>query len=587
MDREKIEEKYKWKLEDLYENKEVYDKDLIKLSELVDEFEKYKGKILENDNTLLETLLLDEKIDMLTNKLYVYANMKLHEDTRVGVNQELAGNLDITLANINERISFFVPELLEKDYSYVEKLIEKNDKLERFKFLLEVIFNEKDHILSKEIEALMSRTGNILSIPDNVFSNLNDADLVFGEIKDENGKNVELTKANYYIYSLSKDRRVRKEAFETLYKKYKELNNTFATIMNSNLQVTTFLTKTRKYSSPLNLYLDSNKIDENIYYDLIKTVNKNLDKMYKYMKLRKDVLKLDELHMYDMSVKLTEDSEKEYTFEDAKKIVLDALAPLGTNYIKDLENAFNSNWCDVYENRGKHSGAYSWGCYNAHPYVLLNYQSKYNDVSTLAHEMGHALHRYYSNKNQDYYYSDNAIFVAEIASTVNETLLNLYMLDKENEKMKKLIINELLDDIKNTIYRQTMFAEFELTIHNMSFNGETLNNEKLNNIYYDLIKKYHGENVICDEYIKYEWSRIPHFYTPFYVYQYATGLSIAISIATRIYNGDAEMKDKYLEFLKSGSNDYPTNLVSKMGINISESVNSALNTFNDLIEKYK
>lgn len=587
MDREKIEEKYKWKLEDLYENKEEYDKDLIKLSELVDEFEKYKGKILENDNTLLETLLLDEKIDMLTNKLYVYANMKLHEDTRVGVNQELAGNLDITLANINERISFFVPELLEKDYSYVEKLIEKNDKLERFKFLLEVIFNEKDHILSKEIEALMSRTGNILSIPDNVFSNLNDADLVFGEIKDENGKNVELTKANYYIYSLSKDRRVRKEAFETLYKKYKELNNTFATIMNSNLQVTTFLTKTRKYSSPLNLYLDSNKIDENIYYDLIKTVNKNLDKMYKYTKLRKDVLKLDELHMYDMSVKLTEDSEKEYTFEDAKKIVLDALAPLGTNYIKDLENAFNSNWCDVYENRGKHSGAYSWGCYNAHPYVLLNYQSKYNDVSTLAHEMGHALHRYYSNKNQDYYYSDNAIFVAEIASTVNETLLNLYMLDKENEKMKKLIINELLDDIKNTIYRQTMFAEFELTIHNMSFNGETLNNEKLNNIYYDLIKKYHGENVICDEYIKYEWSRIPHFYTPFYVYQYATGLSIAISIATRIYNGDAEMKDKYLEFLKSGSNDYPTNLVSKMGINISESVNSALNTFNELIEKYK
>ena len=219
--------------------------------------------------------------------------------------------------------------------------------------------------------------------------------------------------------------------------------------------------------------------------------------------------------------------------------------------------------------------------------ILLNYQSKYNDVSTLAHEMGHALHRYYSNKNQDYYYSDNAIFVAEIASTVNETLLNLYMLDKENEKMKKLIINELLDDIKNTIYRQTMFAEFELTIHNMSFNGETLNNEKLNNIYYDLIKKYHGENVICDEYIKYEWSRIPHFYTPFYVYQYATGLSIAISIATRIYNGDAEMKDKYLEFLKSGSNDYPTNLVSKMGINISESVNSALNTFNELIEKYK
>ena len=588
MDREKIEEKYKWKLEDLYENKEEYDKDLIKLSELVDEFEKYKGKILENDNTLLETLLLDEKIDMLTNKLYVYANMKLHEDTRVGVNQELAGNLDITLANINERISFFVPELLEKDYSYVEKLIEKNDKLERFKFLLEVIFNEKDHILSKEIEALMSRTGNILSIPDNVFSNLNDADLVFGEIKDENGKNVELTKANYYIYSLSKDRRVRKEAFETLYKKYKELNNTFATIMNSNLQVTTFLTKTRKYSSPLNLYLDSNKIDENIYYDLIKTVNKNLDKMYKYMKLRKDVLKLDELHMYDMSVKLTEDSEKEYTFEDAKKIVLDALAPLGTNYIKDLENAFNSNWCDVYENRGKHSGAYSWGCYNAHPYVLLNFQGKYNDASTLAHEMGHAMHRYYSNLNQDYYYSDNAIFVAEIASTVNETLLSLYMLNNVDDvNEKKNIINEMLDDIKNTIYRQTMFAEFELDVHNRCYNGEVLTAEKFNNIYFDLIKKYHGKDVKYDEYIKYEWSRIPHFYTPFYVYQYATGLSIALLIANKIYNGDKDMLNKYLEFLKSGSNDYPTKLVEKMGINIKDAVNEALNKFEELINQYK
>ena len=372
-----------------------------------------------------------------------------------------------------------------------------------------------------------------------------------------------------------------------MYKKYKELNNTFAGLLNSNLQVSTFLTKTRKYSSPINLYLDSNKIDTSIYYDLIDTVNNNLDKMYKYIDLKKEKLGLKNMHMYDMAVKLTDKESKEYSFLEAKKLVSKALSVLGEEYVKDLNQGFNNGWIDVYENAGKRSGAYSWGCYNAHPYVLLNYQSKYQDVSTLAHEMGHAMHRYYSNLNQDYFYSDNAIFVAEIASTVNEMLLNFYMLNNTDDKEeKKNIINELLDDIKNTIYRQTMFAEFELDVHNRCFNGEALSAEKLNNIYYDLVKKYHG-NIVVDEDIKYEWSRIPHFYTPFYVYQYATGLSIALLIATKISEGDKEMLNKYLTFLKSGSNDYPTKLVEKMGINIKDAVNSALSTFDKLIEEYR
>ena len=373
-----------------------------------------------------------------------------------------------------------------------------------------------------------------------------------------------------------------------MYKKYKELNNTFATILNTNLQVSDFLVKTRKYSSPLNLYLDSNKIDESIYYDLIKAVNNNLDKMYKYISLRKDILNIGHLHMYDMAVKLTDEKSKDYTYEEAKELVLKSLSVLGDTYIKDLSKALDSGWVDVYENTGKRSGAYSWGCYNAHPYVLLNFQGKYNDASTLAHEMGHAMHRYYSNLNQDYYYSDNAIFVAEIASTVNETLLSLYMLNNVDDvNEKKNIINEMLDDIKNTIYRQTMFAEFELDVHNRCYNGEALTAEKFNNIYFDLIKKYHGKDVKYDEYIKYEWSRIPHFYTPFYVYQYATGLSIALLIANKIYNGDKDMLNKYLEFLKSGSNDYPTKLVEKMGINIKDAVNEALNKFEELINQYK
>lgn len=586
MERKDIDNKYKWKLEDIYESLDDYNKDIENLGKLTEELITYKGRILESDNTLLEVMLLEEKIDMLTSKLYVFINMRLHEDTRVAIYQELSGNLDIILSILNEKTSFFVPELLESDFSKVDGFIKKNGKLERFRFVLENIYKEKEHILSKEIEKLLSRTGNIMSSPDNIFSNLNDADLVFESIKDENGKKVELTKANYYTFSTSKNRKIREKAFKTFYKKYKELNNTFASIMNSNLQATTFMTKTRKYPSPLNLYLDSNKIDTSIYYDLIKSVNDNLDKMYDYISLRKEVLGIKDMHMYDMAVKMTNAVDKEYSYEDAKVLVTKALSVLGDKYIEDFKKGLDGSWIDVYENTGKRSGAYSWGCYNAHPYVLLNFQGKYNDVSTLAHEMGHAMHRFYSNQKQDYFYSDNQIFVAEIASTVNETLLNFYMLKNGNKEEKKNIINEMLDDIKNTIFRQTMFAEFELDVHNRCFNGETLNAEKLNNIYYELTKKYHnGVNV--DEEIKYEWSRIPHFYTPFYVYQYATGLSIALSIATKINDGDKEMLDKYLTFLSSGSNDYPTNLVEKMGINIGDAVNTALETFEKLIQEYK
>ena len=587
MDRDKIDSKYKWKLEDIYKNLDEYNKDIESLAKMVTEFETYKDRILESDKTLLKVLLIYENMEITISKLYVYINMKLHEDTRKGEYQELSGNLDIILRVINEKTAFFVPELLLEDYSYIENLIKKNKELVRFEFLLKTIYDEKEHILSKDMEEILSRNGNVLSSADNIFSNLNDADMVFDKIKDENGKTKELTKGNYYVYSLSKDRSLRKRVFKTFYKKYAELNNTFASIMNSNLQSSTFLARTRNYKRPINLYLDSNKIDENIYYDLIKSVNDNLDKMADYVKLRKEVLGYKNIHMYDMALKLSDNNETEYTFEDAKELVKKALSPLGDKYISDLSKGMEAGWIDVYENKGKHSGAYSWGCYGTHPYVLLNFQGKYNDVSTLAHEMGHAMHRYYSNLNQDYFYSDNAIFVAEIASTVNEALLNFYMLKntKDNE-FKKSIINEMLDDIKNTIFRQTMFAEFELNIHNMCFDGNAMSADTLNKMYYDLMCKYH-KGVVVDNEIKYEWSRIPHFYTPFYVYQYATGLSVALSIAKKISDGDKEMLDRYLEFLKSGSNDYPTNLVSKMGIDIKCAVNDALDTFESLINEYK
>lgn len=587
MERKDINNKYKWRLEDLYSNIDEYKLDIDKLLNKTDEFTKYKGNITKDDKTLLNALILQEEIDRIINKLYVFINMRLHEDMRESIYQDLAGELDIILASVNEKTSFFIPELLECDYNKIKNYLKNNKELERFSFLLEMIFNEKEHILSKEIEELLSRSANVLNTSDNVFSMLNDADLVFSTIKDENNNEIELTKGNYHIFMTSKDKNVRMSAFNSLYDKYKELNNTFASLMNSNLQTSTFLSKTRKYNAPINLYLDSNKIDENIYYDLISAVNDNLDKMYKYLEMKKEELNLDEMHMYDMYLKLDKKEEKEYTFDMAKELVLKSLSVLGDAYTSDLDSAFNSGWIDVYENAGKRSGAYSWGCYDAHPYVLLNYQSKFDDVSTVAHEMGHAMHRYYSNKNQDYFYSDNAIFVAEIASTVNEMLLKFYMLKNTSIKEeKKYIINEILDDIKNTIYRQTMFAEFELDIHNRAFNGEMMSSDKLNDIYYDLVKKYH-KGVVVDDKIKYEWSRIPHFYTPFYVYQYATGLSIAIMISSKINDGNKEMLNKYLEFLRSGSNDYPTNLVKKMGINIKDAVNEALSLFDKLIDEYK
>ena len=590
MDRDKIDSKYKWKLEDIYKNLDEYNKNIEALAKMVTEFETYKDRILESDKTLLDTLLIYEKMDITISKLYVYINMKLHEDTRNGEYQELSGNLDIILRIINEKTAFFVPELLLKDYSYIENLIKKNKELVRFEFLLKTIYDEKEHILSKDIEEILSRNGNVLSSADNIFSNLNDADIVFDKIKDENGKTKELTKANYYVYSLSKDRSLRKRVFKTFYKKYAELNNTFASIMNSNLQSSTFLARTRNYKRPINLYLDSNKIDENIYYDLIKSVNDNLDKMADYVKLRKEVLGYKNIHMYDMALKLSDNNETEYTFEDAKELVKKALSPLGDKYISDLSKGMEAGWIDVYENKGKHSGAYSWGCYGTHPYVLLNFQGKYNDVSTLAHEMGHAMHRYYSNLNQDYFYSDNAIFVAEIASTVNEALLNFYMLKNTKDKeFKKSIINEMLDDIKNTIFRQTMFAEFELNIHNMCFDGNAMSADTLNKMYYDLMCKYH-KGVVVDDEIKYEWSRIPHFYSSFYVYKYATGFISAIIIVDNLKK-DKNYKEKYLNFLKSGGSKYPLDILKDADIDISDVnvMNRAFEIFNEklnLLKKY-
>lgn len=586
MKREEIGNEYKWNLLELYENIDEYNKDLKSVLNYVEELYKYKGIIYESENTLLEALELYEKINMITSSLYVYSNMSLHLDTTDSFYQELTGNLDITLSKISEKISFFVPEILSVPFDFLLNYISKNNELDRFKFYLEQIFKEKEHVLSEKEEELLSRGANVLGFSDNLFSNLNEADIIFDNIEDD-GKELELTKASYYKYITSNNREIRKKAFMNLYKKYKELNNTFASIMNFNLQTTNFNYKTRKYNSTLNMFLDGNNIDINIYKNLIETINNNLSKIHKYFEIRKKILGYDELHMYDLSVNLIKESNKEYDYETAKELVIESLSILGDKYKKDLEISFNNNWIDVYETKNKRSGAYSWGAYPKHPFVLLNYQGKLNDVSTLAHELGHAMHRYYSNELQDYLYSDNEIFVAEIASTVNELLLKFHMLDNSKDVNEKLnIINELLDDVKNTIFRQTMFAEFELLIHEITEKGESLSSNRLNDMYYELVKKYHGNSVFVDEEIKYEWSRIPHFYTPFYVYQYATGLSIAFNIANKIYNKDSDMLDKYLKFLGSGSSDYPTNLVDKMGINIKESISGALEIFDKYLNEF-
>ena len=587
--RSDVPSEFKWDLSKMYQNGESIEKDINKVNELTPKILEFKGHIMDSSNSLLEFLKLTEKQDRLIEKLYVYSKMSYDVDTKDNKTKALKMKIEKLSEEIGEKYSFIEPEMLECDYDKVLKYIDENDDLKEYKFYLECIFRYKSHSLSLSEEEIYTKAINSFGNCSESFSSLNNADIYLGAIKDEKDKEIEVTSSNYGILMKSKDRRVRKDAFNAMYNYYEAHKNTLASLYVGEIKESSFITKVKKYNSSLERSLFSDNIDKKVYTNLIDTIHNNLDIMYDYMSVRKKMLGLDEMHMYDIYVDLVDQKKDNIPFEEGKEILFDALKPLGEEYLKDLERAFKEKWIDIYPSSGKRSGAYSWGCYDSYPYLLLNYNDTVDAVSTMAHELGHSMHSYYS-KSQNYVDSNYPIFLAEIASTVNEMLMNDYMYKNAKTKEEKILfLTDFLDSVRTTIYRQTMFAEFEMIMHDKESKGIPLTEEEISNTYYELNKLYYGDNVVSDDKIRYEWSRIPHFYTPFYVYKYATGLSSALSIASRIINGDKETKDSYLKFLSSGGNDYPLNILKRVGVDMTtpKPIEEALEMFEDRLNELK
>ena len=588
--RSEIEEKYKWDLTPIYNDIDLWYEDYNLVSKEIKKVLDFKGNIVKNAKNLFDYIEFSMNLERKLYKLYYYAHLNFDSDTTNDEYQKMNGKIENLLAEYNRLDSFANPEMMKIDYSQVKEFYKEEPRLEEYEFLLEQLYRYKDHILNTEAESIISSFANINSTPEQVFEALTDSDLRFGKVKNDKGEETELTESNYSSFIESTNRDVRKEAFEMLLKTYSNYKNTIANTFAGNVEVLTTMAKLKKYSSSLEASLFDDNISTEVYNNLIDTVSNNLNVLYKYFDLKKEVLGLDEFHLYDQYNSLVPDCSKNYTFEEAKELVLKALAVLGEDYVENLNKAFDERWIDVYNNKGKRTGAYSSGFYDTNPYVLLNFNGKFGDVSTLAHELGHSMHTYYSCHNNPYQYSSYKIFVAEVASTVNELLLKYYILNHTDDvNEKKYIINEMMNNFKSTIYRQTMFAEFERDMHALKEKGEILTSQLLSDKYYELNKKYFGPDVVVDDVIRYEWERIPHFYYDFYVYKYAIGLSCACYIADGILNNKPNALENYKKFLSSGGSDYPANELKIAGIDVtkSEVVESAIKMFDNLIKQFK
>lgn len=586
--RSEIAEADKWALEDLFLTDADWEAAVKQLEEQLAQLKGYAGKVSASADALYAYLTLADETENLFEKVLVYSNEKMHEDMGNSTYQGYAAQAQAAATRLSAAEAFFEPELLAMEESRLQGFLKEDPKLEKYRLLIDRIWRRKEHTLSAAGEEILAKTYEMATAPDDIFSMFNDADAKFGTIRDENGKEVELTHGRFVGFMESSDRRVRKEAFEALYQTYDQFKNTLAATYSANVKKAKFYADVRKYPSALAAALAPGNIPTEVYDNLIETVHRFLPAMYRYVALRKRTLGVEELHMYDVYVPLVADQTKKIPFAEAKEIVKRGLAPMGEEYVSHLEEGFDHRWIDVYENRGKRSGAYSWGAYGTHPYVLLNYQGKLDDVFTLAHEMGHALHSWYSNANQPYVYSGYLIFVAEVASTCNESLLMQYLLKESKDKKEKAyLLNHFIDQFKGTLFRQTMFAEFEKITHEMYAKGESLTAERLCAVYMDLNRKYFGEEMVSDPQIALEWARIPHFYTEFYVYQYATGFSCAIALSKRILEmGEAGVAD-YMKFLKGGCSKDPIELLKMAGVDIStpKPVEDALQLFEELVSE--
>ncbi|MBW7455859.1 oligoendopeptidase F [Paenibacillus sepulcri] len=573
-----------WKLEDLFESQSAWDKEYSHAKELMKKVNAFEGK-LADPKQVKSCFELEDELSQHVERLYVYANLKHHEDTAEAEFQALSEKSKKLSVETGEALSFITPEILSLSDADLEAMINNSD-LAKYRHTLEEMRREKAHILSKSEEALLAAVGNVSQAPGTIFSMLNNADLKFPKVKDENGEEVELTQGRYIQFLESKNREVRKNGFKAMYDTYGKLKNTLASTLSANVTKNIFYSRARKYPSTLEMSLYGDNIPKEVYTNLIDAVHKHLPLMHRYMELRKKLLKVDELHMYDLFAPLVDEFKMDISFEQAKETVKESLEPLGKDYLQVLEKGFQDRWIDVYENEGKRSGAYSWGAYGTHPYVLLNHKDNLNSMFTLTHEMGHALHSYYSDGNQDYRDAQYTIFLAEVASTLNEALLMDYMLKKSTDPKEKMyLLTYYADQFRTTVFRQTMFAEFEKIIHEKAEQGESLTPDQLSKIYYELNKQYYGPNMVVDKDIEMEWARIPHFYTSFYVYKYATGFSAATSFSKQILEEGAPAIDRYLGFLKSGGSDFSINILKKAGVDMStpEPIEQAMSVFEELI----
>lgn len=586
--RSEVKEEYTWDLSAMFVSKEAWEEQLAACQSLTGELEAFEGKVTASAENLLAVLEKSADAEQKLELAFSYAERLFDQDQKNTAHQAMSQRMYTLYTDYSSRTAFIVPEILAADTDLLEQYIKEKPALTLYRGQIQEIQRRKAHSLSSEMEKLVAMTGEMAQVPDQVFSIISNADMVYPQITDENGETVRLSHGNFVPLEECADRRVRKDAFENFYSVYKQFANTLAGLYNGQVKQQIFYAKARNYPSTLEAAVDANNVPSKVYYNLVETVNKNMDKMHRYVRLRKKCLGVDELHMYDIYTPMIADVAKKIPFEEAKETVLKALAPLGEDYVAKVKEGFESRWLDVYENEGKRSGAYSAGAYGAHPFVLLNHNDTLDNMFTLAHEMGHAMHSYYSNEKQPYIYAGYKIFVAEVASTCNEILLMEYLLaNTEDQKERAYLLNHYLDSFKGTVYRQTMFAEYEMRSNAMVENGENLTAENLCALYLELNKKYYGPDMVSDEEISYEWARIPHFYYNFYVYQYATSFSAAVAIAHEILEKGAPAVERYKEFLSGGCSKSPVELLKMVGINMEEAtpIQNALDVFGEVLDE--
>nr|WP_204499231.1 oligoendopeptidase F [Aquibacillus albus] len=577
-----------WKLEDIFKTDEEWVKELEDLKKEIPNFKKFQGKLDESADTLYELLSLQDEVSERIGKLYTYAHMRYDQDTTNSHYQELNSKAENLLTNASSTMSFIVPEILAIDEQKLDSFLEDKKELQLYKKALNEITRKRPHILSQQEEELLAEASEVTENASQTFGMLNNADLTFPKVKNEEGEEIELTHGRYINFLESDEQRVRRDAFKAMYDTFGKFKNTFSSTLSGAIKKDNFYAKIRNYETARQSALNNNNIPEEVYDNLVEAVNQRLPLLQRYVALRKRVLQLDELHMYDLYTPLVKNVDMKFTYEEAQKHLLKGLAPLGEDYVNKLKEGFENRWVDVDENKGKRSGAYSSGAYGTNPYILMNWQDNINNLFTLAHEFGHSLHSYYTRENQPFRYGNYSIFVAEVASTCNENLLNEYMVNQTTDEKEKLyLLNHFLEGFRGTVFRQTMFAEFEHDIHILAQDGEALTADKLTELYYELNKKYFGDDLIVDEEIGLEWARIPHFYYNYYVYQYATGYAAATSLASQILKEKEPAVERYLNFLKAGNSDYPIEVLKHAGVDMTEKapILAALDVFEEKLNE--